>query len=244
MSLLIREEEKSNGLMLRADDDGLVQLDEDNIAIAGAMIRDNPSYRKSFNSNIEGTTAYCIHRLIDDIRSSGSMLTESIVYNAVVAVDKDNSTHLNADGCGRAQLTNRIVSYGKEQLIIDITNPKGTDYKLIKHLSTDTEPTGHASSGKQYKPRSNRSFASKFCHFLCYYYFDDERKDNFPIYDNIMLNALPLYLDKYSINYGNKERLKTYKNYVEAIEALTKKMQFDVSKNALERLIWYYHNGR
>ena len=83
--------------------------------------------------------------------------------------------------------------------------------------------------------RDNYSFATKFCHYSCYYLFKNcaELRDLYPIYDGIIVK----YLKDYH-NVKEKE-LSDYISYVNKINEIVKDKK--ISKNGFDHLIWLYH---
>ena len=202
----------------------------------------------------KGSTAYWMSQLRKSIKNQKAMLDFNIVFSAVCAVDRENSTHLNADNCGRGELTERILKYSPEDLfrVLRIPSP---DYELIKVLSEKTNGG---------KGRNNFSFATKFCHYAAFYLFDDEAKDNFSIYDNVVKKALPLYISFYADELGwdkqckktrwlleNRQSYETgnkygerYLSYLDTIDKLRKISIPPISRNGFDHLLWYYFKGR
>ena len=93
------------------------------------------------------------------------------------------------------------------------------------------------------KARSNVSFASKFCHYACFYVFEGtEYQDNYSIYDGILRTVLPLYLDYYNIE--PLFDLNDYKQYRMAVDRIRESSKIEISRNGFDHLLWYYHKGR
>ena len=148
---------------------------------------------------------------------------------------KENSTHLNTDGGGRVEMVKRIIAC-KETLLDDLRN---RNFGLIKFLSDKTTPT----PGKY--GRKNISFASKFCHYACFYIFKGEdAQDNFSIYDGVVAKALLEYLKKYEIGADIKKiKDKDYVEYSRAIDAVIEASGNEISRNGFDHLVWYYFKG-
>lgn len=180
-----------------------------------------------------------------------------LIYNAVCAVDAENSTHINADKVGRKELTDRIVEHRDNllKLLKDTTN-----YPLIEILSEKTDPEENkANEGKQIPPRKNFSFATKFCHYACFYIFenkDTDCRDSYSIYDYIVSNALTTYYGfediKPSENDSDEKQffVEKYRNYQTFIDNLrddaakASKAPNPVSRNGFDHLLWYYYKGK
>lgn len=176
-----------------------------------------------------------------------------LIYNAVCAVDAENSTHINADKVGRKQITDRIVKYKNDllELLKDTKN-----YPLIETLSEETLPKLEA--GNTNPARKNFSFATKFCHYACFYIFENkdvEYRDSYSIYDYIVSNALTTYYDyKESQQKNNSENgeffVEKYRHYQRFIDELRTKAaekakeSNPVSRNGFDHLLWYYYKGK
>ena len=167
------------------------------------------------------------------MQNNGSDKSEyqNIIRGAVYAVDRENSTHLNADGCGREQISERI--YNSSDLRTKLQNP-APGYELINTIIKPTKPTE-----AKYKPRTNLSFASKFCHYACMYLFDNtDAQDNFSIYDNVISSVLPYYAEYYKL--PKPKELKNYVNYHKLIGDIIRESGDQISRNGFDHLLWYY----
>lgn len=176
-----------------------------------------------------------------------------LIYNAVCAVDAENSTHINADKVGRKEITDRIVQY-KDDLLKQLKVTK--KYPLIGILSKKTDPKHEA--GNTNPARKNFSFATKFCHYACFYIFENKDvayRDSYSIYDYIVSNALKTYYDyKESQQKNNSEDgeifVEKYRHYQSFIDELRTKAaekakeSNPVSRNGFDHLLWYYYKGK
>ena len=228
----------------------LAKLTRDNVAIVEAMIRNDSAYIRStdvsaaptYNRKNEikygGSSAYWMtllkRCLLDDV-SDGEYDYEEIITRAVESVDRENSTHLNADKCGRREITERICRFEREELIKCLKDPDYKDMELIREISRLTSA--------EYKARTNLSFASKFCHYACFYVFEGTQyQDNYSIYDGIMKTVLPWYLGYYSID--QHFDLDDYKDYRQAVDKIREACGIEISRNGFDHLLWYFHKGR
>ncbi len=242
-------------LIKKQGDSELVELTVDNVARAEAMIQIDSAYQKSSDPlsapiryprkktdeyKYGGSTAYWITQLKDILIDGNSESTDGypfdfVIENAVKTIDRENSTHLNADGQnGRYEISQRIID-NRDNLITWLRDPKGTDYAIIELIADKT---------KGDKGRKNPSFASKFAHYACFYLFEGtEYQDNFSIYDGILRNALPCYLEEYGIE--NSIIDGDYVSYQNAIDELRKRAAQrygeKLSRNGLDHLLWYFH---
>lgn len=227
----------------------LVKITEDNVARAEAMYRSDSSYIKSSNVHAApiykkdgsvkygGSTAYWMMQLktvlID--KSSTDYSYREMIKGVVEAVDRENSTHLNSDRCGRAEIEERILNFGQDELLKCLKDPDYEDMKLVREIARVTSAEKRA--------RVNISFASKFCHYACYFMFEGtEYQDNYPIYDGVVKKVLPKYLEFYEVS--GQYNLQDYRQYRDAIDAVREASGIEVSRNGLDHLLWYYHKGR
>lgn len=224
----------------------LVELTQKNVAKVEAMVRTDSNYRIDLD---EKKSPCWITRMGKFLKGeSCDHEFEEIIGKIVELLDKENSTHLNADGCGREEIKRRILI--REKKILESLENRERGFELIDHLS---EPTHPEESGR--RSRRNISFASKFCHFSCFYIFGGEdAQDNFSIYDGVVARALPAYLDYYKEKLLDKKRdLKTikkkikdksYKEYSDAIDDIIEASGSKISRNGFDHLIWYYFKGK
>lgn len=238
----------------------LVKLNRKNVALVEAMIRNDSAYLKAGDKTkgVEknnkgeityiGSTAYCLNQLkpvlFEDKKVSNY---DELVKNAVIAIDRDNSTHLNSDKVGIQQISQRIAGLTKETLIEYLKTPT-ENYELISLISEKTEPEDL----EKYNARSNYSFATKFCHYACFYFFDDQNEqyqDNFAIFDDVMENAIMKYVEHYNIRTLDNKKitktgLKTYKTFIYVVDKVIEASKTDISRNGFDHLLWYYYKGR
>ena len=228
----------------------LAKLTRDNVAIVEAMIRNDsayirstdvnakPTYNRKYNIKYGGSSAFWMTLLKQALLSDQTdhkYSYEEIIKGAVEAVDRENSTHINADKCGRQEITERIIGFNRKGLIECLKYPDETDLKLFHEISRKTSA--------EEKPRSNPSFASKFCHYACFYLFEGtEYQDNYSIYDGILKTVLPWYLEYYQIE--TVFDLNDYKSYRLAVDSIREASCIEISRNGFDHLLWYYHKGR
>ncbi len=228
----------------------LAKLTRDNVAIVEAMIRNDssyirmndvsagPEYTRSGRQTYGGSSAYWMTQLKKCLALEDGVADysyEQVIRGAVASVDRENSTHLNADSCGRDEIIKRILSLTKKELLICLSQPDYEDLKLVRLIAKMTSAEKRA--------RTNWSFASKFCHYACFFLFDGmTSQDNYSIYDSILRSVLPDYLEYYGI----KEifDLSDYKQYQQAIDRIREASGIEISRNGFDHLLWYYHKGR
>lgn len=217
----------------------LVELSLDNVAKVEAMICNDSAYLKAADkragptSKYSGSTAYWMTKLKIFLEQNKQLkdIYNEIISNIVQAVDRDNSTHLNADGCGRREITDRISNILPEKLI---KNLKEANLELINIISAKTSAKTRA--------RVNLSFASKFCHYACFYLFEGlPEQDNYSIYDNVVKKVLPEYVHHYQLM---KRNIDNYGEYQKTIDEIIAESKSHISRNGFDHLLWYYFKGR
>lgn len=226
----------------------LVVLSFENVCKVEAMIKNDSKYGKASDENAgrrgsyRGSTAYWFNQmkllLKDSSIPSDDERWKEVVEKVVCSIDRENSTHLNADGVGREQIANRISPL-KNKLIGMLKNKDHSELFNLIQKETTPEDDG-------YHPRINTSFASKFCHYACLYLFEDQpEQDNYSIYDNVIRTVLPLYASKYRVEVGNLKDYVEYSRVIDAIrDAVSKETGYKLSRNGFDHLLWYFHKGR
>ncbi|MCQ2353064.1 MAG: hypothetical protein MJ033_06265 [Victivallaceae bacterium] len=244
----IRSEREAAGKYKLAEDaPRLVALTEDNVARVEAMIQTDSNYRIDMDN--EKKSPFWIRRMGDFLTGKSRDYQFKVIIDKVVELlDKENSTHLEADKVGRREMSSRIRNW--DGLLESLENRK-SGFKLIDHLS---EPTHPEESGR--RSRRNISFASKFCHFSCFYIFNkgEDAQDNFSIYDGVVAKALPAYLDYYKEKLlvkkidlktvKKKIKDKDYEGYSNAIDDIIEASGSKISRNGFDHLVWYYFKGK
>lgn len=222
----------------------LVKLSRDNVARIEAMISIDSGYKKNSdrdsgpddNGKYKGSTAYRMCELKKAVNNNQNRNEEykEVIRQAVEAVDRENSTHLNADSIGREEITDRIYNLTKGELKSKLQT---ADIGLINLIAAKTTP-----KDKSKKARTNVSFASKFCHYACFYLFEGEpEQDNFSIYDNVLKDNIPYYAQYYDVQIKD---LSDYADYRRVVDEIIKKSESNISRNGFDHLLWYYHKGR
>ncbi len=219
----------------------LVSLTPENVAIVEAMIRFDSRYRQDDSDKY---SPYWLDKMGKYLKGEIKKPDfETIVENAVNKIDTENSTHLNADGVGREQISKRIQEY--EKTLLGVLKNRDDGFKFIEYLSKRTEPE----SGSQKRGRCNISFASKFCHYACFYIFaGEDAQDNFSIYDSVVAKVLPYYLNHYRKQIKLKKEYdsssKDYEAYSEAIDAVIEASDSQISRYGFDHLLWYYFKNK
>ncbi|MDR0933025.1 MAG: hypothetical protein LBM70_08425 [Victivallales bacterium] len=235
----------------------LPKLSRDNVAKVEAMFKHDQKYSRSSDPNAgpadkpkySGSVAYWMKELTDALKSNKSEVEiHKAIEEAVVSVDRDNSTHLDADKTseyngGRKELTERIFNV-KEHLRYYLEKPVESDFELIKIISEKT------SAPDPKRSRENLSFASKFCHYACFYMFEGEpEQDNYSILDSVVIKVLPDYIEYFGVkksdftssssNFKGK-KYEYYKIYQKTIDEIIEKSGGEISRNGFDHLLWYY----
>jgi len=256
----IKEElEKSKEYLIKTveqNGERIVELTPDNVARVEAMIQNDSAYIRAFDKEARpkryprkqtkefkygGSTAYWVVQLKDVLIKGKNVSDDNfsfgdIIKHLIAAIDRENSTHLNADGNGRKDIHDRIVS--KKEHLIKLLKNQNNQYEIIDCICKKT-------SGE--KGRENLSFASKFAHYAAFYLFEGTKyQDGFSIYDGILIKALPKYIKAFSIQTEDyKKDYKKYQNAIDSIISAAEKQYGErISRNGFDHLLWYYHKGR
>lgn len=222
----------------------IVKITKDNVAIAEAMIRNDSDYIVMYDTKAKESGAYYLSQLksVYEDEKRGVHPQENvknIIENVVAALDRENSTHLNADGVGREAISERIYKEYKSGRLFDLLKNPGKDYELFKIIEKKTKPKDKAKHG-----RVNTSFASKFCHYAAFFVFEGKKEqDNYSIWDSVLRKTIPTYLDYYKLD-SKKYNLKDYVSYQKAIDDIRNSADEKVSRNGFDHLLWYYYKGR
>lgn len=263
MSLMEKEKQESKKYLLETEniiynnnEQMIVKLTSDNVARVEAMIQTDSDYKDSNDINkmividrkgrikYIGSSYFWLSQLKEllnehiDVSISGFNY-EQVIKNLIIAIDNENSTHLNSDNIGREVVKNKLLKISKKELVEYLKNPNGC-YELVNLIQSPIE----------IGEKNHLSFGTKFCHYTCQYLFKgSEIEDNFSIYDNVLKNALPLYVKRYlGIDIDYKEYENDYCKYMKYIDKVRKEASIlyknDISRNGFDHLLWYYHKGR
>lgn len=206
----------------RNEKNNLIELSIDNIWKVNAMLKENSRYTidknedmiapdsqfvicylKKFiynNNEVEekykkkacGSTSWWakqLKNLSDNNEESYKIIIAGLIHD----IDRMNSTHLNAD-------KNKNKN-GRYLVFKILTEKYDNKTKLINALMDENRmPLIKLISQKDDNGKINFSFATKFCHYLSWNYFNDDNKDMYSIYDGVVSNNLPKYLETYKDN--------------------------------------------
>lgn len=221
----------------------IVILSRKNVALVEAMIRHDSDYSNTGNIKNQTSSAFWLHELKNTLvdGAKGPYSYSHILENCVNYIDSENSTRLNADMVGRKQMRERLESIDRLKLIEYLQSPKKENYKLVEILSQKTKIE---INDKKHHARANLSFATKFCHYACYYLFDGmPEQDNFSIYDGIVSKHIPDYARFLNVKLP-KNYKSDYNSYISLVDAIIAKTNEPISRNGFDHLLWYYHKAR
>ena len=265
-SLIEEEKNKAKELLSYYKGTKIVELTPNNVYTVMAIINLDSNYQKaadedtipikekgdkSENYNRGGSSAYWFKQLKESVDSTKY---EEIICNCVNSVDRENSTHLNADGVGRIEISDRIIEKwdSLESLKEELRKRDFSDNGIIHVLSEKTEP-----KDEKHNARVNISFASKFCQIACYYLFDGDERDNFSKYDTVVKNVIlsgiyqkKLNLEKpikkfdFDKKIGDGKYGELYETYQKLIDSIRGKLPNKISRHGFDQLIWYYYKGK
>ncbi|MBE5845141.1 MAG: hypothetical protein E7302_13375 [Butyrivibrio sp.] len=245
MNLIEEEISKSEAYILKPNCNcpDLVELSVDNVARVEAIICNDSRFVKISDKGNLNSSAFSIIEFKKAWESKDYNKCSNLIDQIVERIDSENGTHLNADGVGRKEITGRIKNLGMDRLIEELKNPEKNNYELITVIRKATHPKEKSNSGKKYRPRKNISFASKFCHYMCFYLFEGKaEQDNYSIYDSVVASALPKYQNFYKCDMALKKKDFNYVDYIRTIDGIIEKSGSNISRNGFDHLLWYYHN--
>ncbi|MBR6934834.1 MAG: hypothetical protein IKH41_05040 [Clostridia bacterium] len=228
-------EEAASKKYVLEEKDNKVVISKDNVAKVFAMMANSPQYKRAANIKKENSSSsYWFDQWKDRELSKDELIKLLTLLNA------ENSTHTSNEDID--QIKKNILGI-KETLKTRLQN---ADLTLVQHIIDGCKNTP-------------LSFATKFCHYACIYMFEDDARDNFPIFDDIMRKNLGKYSNAWETG-KTKGKLKRnltpkeladsdsefgisdfYKFYRDCIQTIAD--ENNVSKTGVEQLIWYYHNG-
>ena len=162
-------------------------------------------------------------------------------------INSENSTRMSNPEMEK--IAERIVDHASTKDIL-MNMLKGKKYSLIDIIAETINTT--TNGNKKERNRSNFSFATKFCHYMCFYLFEGEDwQDNYSIYDNIVIKVLPDYAKSFGTEYdlkpfnkSKKNPIEYYEEYQKCIDNILKESGNKISRNAFDHIMWYYTKTR
>lgn len=156
------------------------------------------------------------------------------IYSIIDLINKLNNTHLR-NASEKPAISNMIIEEcpdldSLKERLIERNNENQFTHSLVSSIrSLSNDDSG---------VRDNYSFATKFCHYSCYYLFDSEEyeiatrdlyRDLYPIYDSIVSRYIK---DTYNI----EDNFDDYEVYVSAIDRIIG--ESNISRNGFDHLVW------
>lgn len=193
------------------NDNGDVELTIDNVGLAETVY--NLFY---INSTLE-----------NDFTELEEKYSEENLKKVCTRINAENSTHLTNEDkdiiceCIYKKCPN--INLLKEELEKD-------SYPLIELIRKAQNNNGVSTK------KNNYSFATKFCHYACYYLYkneDEKKRDLYPIYDSILSDYV-----KKSPEYklSTDTDINKYEDYVKIIDKIISGK--GISRNGFDHLIW------
>ena len=198
------------------DENNKLELTQKNVRLAEIVFSIYYS-----NSKIEET--------INALNEEGGFTSENLA-KVCKAVNSENSTHLLVDD------REAICRYLRRTSDNNLENFKhrltDENYSLINEIRGLKNNNNLCEEERTIK--DNYSFATKLCHYLCYYLFaNDVDRDRYPIYDSVVSSYV-----KNSQSYRNRDNrdINDYNNYVSIIDEIINGT--GISRNGFDHLIW------
>lgn len=242
MNLIQQEALSSQEFDFERDDNGLVKLTLRNVALAEAIVRADSRYAKTWDKTQRyekgknpGSTAFWMTEWKKSWDGRSECTRDDILMGAIQAINRENSTRLAKDERGMKSIFEKLKNFSDDEVKEHLQHPRQYKYKLLEEIAKAPDVEG----GKRHL-----SFASKFCHYACFFMFEGEdAQDNYSIYDSVVKKAVPKYLEAYGIPFQNDD-FKEYSDYQNAIDALREKAGAAISRNGFDHLIWYSYKGK
>jgi hypothetical protein len=199
-----------------------------------------------------GSTAYWFSELMKT-----NCNFRKCILGAVIAIDRTNTTHLEASYDGRKTMRNIICDYCNDYH--DLVRMLEVPFKRDKHNHLISLLNQKTIAKKDDGARYNISFATKFCTYAAIFLDSQIRYSK---YDNIVSDALPTYSKvylgesknarEYKINEyqrrnlddnGNFQyRLDVYGKYESAISRILNELRADgiyLTREEFDHIVWY-----
>lgn len=179
---------------------------------------------------------YMNSTLGQDFKNLRTNYSEENLNQVCLTINAENSTHLRE--YERNKISHEIFeksnkNYAEfEKLLKDPSYPIISLIRALKGIKV----TANSDKGKDEEKviRDNYSFATKFCHYACYFLFDDDtNRDLYPIYDSVLSD----YVKKSpEYKHSTEKDINIYKNYVNIIDEIINGK--GISRNGFDHLIW------
>ena len=199
-----------------------------------------------------GSTAFWF----DKMKNGGDF--ETCLAGAIVAIDRVNSTHLEASVEGRTIIRKQILKICSKysDIVAELEKNLVDQNHIIAEIAA---PIG-AKRGNT-SNRYNVSFASKFCAYAAKYL---ETQQQYVIYDQVIASHLRLYVEAYLSRKSGKKNfdfysyrekcikmgqsvdmLGFYRKYSDAIETIIDIVKSQgISKEEFDHIVWYCFKGK
>lgn len=217
---------------------------------------DPEKYAENSKGKYGGSTAYWFSEM-----QKANCNFEKCVLGAIIAIDKTNSTRLEASEHGRKIIKNIICE--KCNNYHDIIDMLKVPFKADNHNHLISLLSGKTTIKTKGTSRYNISFATKFCSYASYFL---RAGVEYPKYDEIVSNALPKYIsiylgkekkeNEFKINYNkqwpteeakHQHRLDIYAKYLDCIKNIIDTLRTDngiiISMEEFDHIIWYALKG-
>lgn len=222
---IAKETELAQKYILKRSKNGMLEISLDNVARAEAMINSDSRYsQKEVEKNINLLKYNIDKKLIPNPNY------QTIFTDIVSSINRLNKTRMSNDEI--QQIVFYLLSK-KDELI---TRLYQRDFCLVYELTKCSK-------------RKNYSFATKFCHYMCYFLFEDkEQQDNYSIYDKVVAQILGVYAAQYGIckfpegipyNIKDFQNYDTYDTYSGVIDKIINASGEEISRNGFDHLLWY-----
>lgn len=221
MSILTEQKKAAKYLLKKRNNILIISLD--NVARAEAMINSDSRYsQEEVKKSIQQLAPFIVKRQLIPTQNY-----KPIFEKIVSSINAKNKTRVSASD--QAQIVNYLVS-NQNVLIKRLYN---RDFCLVCEI---VKCAAH----------KNYSFATKFCHYMCYWLFQNKQQDNFSIYDNVVAKILGQYAAQYGIykpdgsiyTFDDFSSYKQYGIFSGVIDQICGACG-NISRTGLDHLLWY-----
>lgn len=193
------------------DEKKYLPLTNDNIILISAKVEKDPKY----GPQGEEIEKYLCENPENKERNK--------VIHKILLIDFTNSTNLrftshHANSFSIFKLADKIIEWDIDERI------KNGDHDVVDSIA-------------QFENANIFSFATKYCFYHSYYVY---KSDNYSIFDKIVVNTIPQYLD-ITQKEINKHKDMGYKKYHELINEIIKTYNLNVPfvRRKLDHFFWY-----
>ena len=233
--------ELNNILAFDKDKNGILALTAKNVALTNFIIKHDSNYRPLDDND---------DSISQTIRKYGKTNNYEEILKIVKIIDNSNSTH-------QASMGRKGGNKGRESTAAYISSISKTDFYV--RLNDGDPNLVNDIAANAIDDRYTFRFASKYCTYVARALFEDEKKDNYSIFDKVICDILPYYAwgylgikrTKWGIKRFYTGKYKEYRDLIDAIRFSAAKLctregieeNKPITRMDFDHLLWYYYKG-